>query len=159
MPKRKRAEPVSSSSDESEENPHDSEPAKKAAKTAKSKLSSTSQIRSRLAGRVQKDIQYFQPGDVVIYVNLPATLSGKLQVVHSQTPPQQVLAALKGIQKELPRPDPRLDAEIDKLKKVVAVWKGEPPASIALWISTVDQHCTTVCQFMHEVWLCRWLGQ
>jgi hypothetical protein len=91
---------------------------------AELKRSSVSQIRSRLKTKVAKDIQNFPQGDIVLYVNLPATRQGKMEVVHSPMPPQQVLAALTGIQKELPRPDPLLEAHIKKLQTALAVLRG-----------------------------------
>lgn len=59
-----------------------------------------------------------------MYFNIPLSRQGQLVLMHSQMPAQQLLAALQGIQKQLPRPDPRLGERIDELKKAAALMEG-----------------------------------
>jgi len=126
MPKRKRteSEPTESESDGSSDNESDSVASDEDECTKKIKGSSASQIRSRLRDRVKRDVDSLPYGDIVIYVNIPSSRQGQLVVVHSPMPAQQLLAALQGVQKQLPRPDARLDERIDELKKAVALMKG-----------------------------------
>lgn len=129
MAKRNRAVGISSSVDPDEDSrDRDNAPA---AKKSKLKRSSASQIRSRLKTKVDNDIKSLPQGDIVLYVNLPATRQGKMEVVHSLMPPQQVLGALTGIQKELPRPDPRLEAHIKQLQRAMAILRGISQAGVS----------------------------
>lgn len=123
MSKRKYTQTESSSdgsgSVSSEEDSEDSEPAPK-----KIKRSSASQIRSRLKDRVKKDINCLPYGDMVLYLNIPATRQGNLVLLHSMMPARQLLAALKGIQKHHPCRDPRLDERIDEVKRAAVLMQG-----------------------------------
>jgi len=73
------------SSEEDSEDSEDSEPAPK-----KIKRSSASQIRSRLKDRVKKDINCLPYGDMVLYLNIPATRQGNLVLLHSMMPARQL---------------------------------------------------------------------
>lgn len=130
MAKRRRdASDSSSSESDGSEDSRDSDNAP-AAKKPKPKLnrSSASQIRSRLRDKVANGIENLPQGDVVLYINVPGTQQGKVQVVHSRMPPQQVLGALKGIRKQLPHREKRLDPHIDRLKRAVDLMEGERQA-------------------------------